>query len=295
MAASPPPFLKKCYNTYMKKIKLISWNVNGIRAWKEKEGVFEFIEKESPDIICFQETKAQPEQIEEYFSGDKNSLFNTGKKKHLSEYKYHILNSAEKKGYSSTAVFSKKKPVSHETKIKLKNGCLAEGRVITVEYDNFFLVNVYTPNSKSGLERLEYRYSEWDTAFLLHMKQLERKKPVIVCGDLNVAHQEIDLKNPSSNKTTKTKPGNAGFTDKERERFQDFISAGFIDTFRFLHPEEIKYSWFSYRAMARERNTGWRIDYFLTSASLKTQIIEADVHFKVTGSDHSPVSLIIKI
>lgn len=276
-------------------MKIISWNVNGIRAWKEKEGVFEFLEKESPDIICFQETKAQPEQIEEYFSGDKNSLFDTGEQKHLSEYKYHILNSADKKGYSSTAVFSKIKPVSHETKMNLPEGCLREGRVITVEYDKFYLVNVYTPNSKQELTRLDYRYTEWDKSFLFHMKQLEEKKTVIVCGDLNVAHQEIDLKNPQSNKTTKTRPGNPGFTDKERERFQDFLDSNFIDTFRYLHPEEIKYSWFSYRAMARERNTGWRIDYFLTSDSLKGKIKAAEVHSEVTGSDHSPISLDIKI
>ncbi len=282
-------------NKNKKKIKFISWNVNGIRAWKDKDGVFEFLEKEKPDIICFQETKAQPEQIEEYFSGDKKKLFDNGKKKYLSDYKYHILNSAEKKGYSSTAVFSKIKPISYETKIKLPKGCLNEGRVITAEYDDFYLVNVYTPNSKSELERLEYRYSEWDKAFLLHMKQLEKKKPVVVCGDLNVAHEEIDLKNPSSNKTTKTRPGNAGFTDKERERFGDFLNAGFIDSFRYLHPDDIKYSWFSYRAMARERNTGWRIDYFLISNSLKESILKAEVFSKITGSDHSPVMLKIKI
>lgn len=276
-------------------MKIISWNVNGIRAWKEKEGVFDFLEEKNPDIICFQETKAQPEQIEEYFSGDKNNLFDNGDKKYLSEYKYHILNSAEKKGYSSTAVFSKLKPVSHETKISLPEGCLNEGRVITVEYDDFYLVNVYTPNSKPELERLKYRYEEWDKVFLLHMKQLEKKKPVIVCGDFNVAYQEIDLKNPQSNKTTKTKPGNAGFTDQERERFGDFLNAGFIDTFRYLHPEEIKYSWFSYRAKGRERNTGWRIDYFLVSDSLKEKIKAANVYSEVTGSDHSPISLSIKI
>ena len=278
----------------MKKIKFISWNVNGIRAWKEKEGVFEFLEKENPDIICFQETKAQPEEIEKYFSPE-NKLFDDEDKKYFSEYKYHFLNSAERKGYSSTAVFSKIKPISYEAGLPTLKECLNEGRVQTLEFENFYLVNVYTPNSKGDLSRLDYRYNEWDKAFLSHMKELEKKKAVIVCGDLNVAHQEIDLKNPQSNKTTKTKAGNAGFTDKERERFGDFLEAGFIDTFRYLYPNKIKYSWFSYRMRGRERNSGWRIDYFLVSQSLKKNILAAEVYSEITGSDHSPVMLEIKI
>ena len=251
------------------------------------------MENENPDIICFQETKAQPEQIEEYFSSE-NKLFGEGEVK-FSEYKYHFLNSAERKGYSGTAIFSKIKPINYEIGLPTLKECLNEGRVQTLEFEKFFLVNVYTPNSKHELTRLEYRYQEWDKAFLKHLKNLEKKKPVIACGDLNVAHQEIDLKNPQSNKTTKTKPGNPGFTDQERERFGDFLKAGFIDTFRFLYPEKIKYSWFSYRAMARERNVGWRIDYFLVSKSLKKDILEAEVHSEIYGSDHTPISLKIKI
>ena len=276
-------------------MKIISWNVNGIRAWKDKEGVFEFLENENPDIICFQETKAQPEQIEEWFSGDKNSLFENGEEKHLSDFPYHFLNSAEKKGYSGTAIFSKIKPEKIDFGLPTLKECLKEGRVITAEFEKFYLVNVYTPNAKPDLSRLELRYQEWDKAFLKHIKNLEKKKQVIVCGDLNVAHQEIDLKNPQSNKTTKTKPGNAGFTDQERERFGDFLKAGLIDTFRYLYPDKVKYSWFSYRFKARERNAGWRIDYFLISESLKDKLIDSKIFDKVTGSDHVPIELEIDI
>lgn len=260
-------------------MKIISWNVNGFRAWNQKEGALEFInEVEQPDIFCLQETKAQPEQID-------TSLF--------PDYPYSYLHSAEKKGYSSTAVFSKIEPVKvwygmdHSP---IEN----EGRIINAEFDDFILVTVYTPNSKNDLARLALRYNDWDTAFLKHLKKLEKKKPIIICGDLNVAHTPIDLARPDANKTTKRKPGSAGFTDQERERFADFLNAGFIDSYRELYPEKIQYSWWSYRAFARDRNVGWRIDYFLTSAKLKEEIKDAIIYDQTTGSDHCPVGIILK-
>jgi exodeoxyribonuclease-3 len=260
-------------------MKIISWNVNGFRAWNQKEGALEFINKvERPDIFCLQETKAQPEQID-------TTLF--------PDYPYSYLHSAEKKGYSSTAIFSKTEPI--KVWHGMNNSPIEnEGRIINAEFDNFILVTVYTPNAKPDLARLALRYQEWDLAFLVHLKNLEEKKPVIICGDLNVAHTEIDLARPDGNKTTKTKPGSPGFTDQARERFSDFIQAGFIDSFRALYPEKIQYSWWSYRAFARDRNVGWRIDYFLTSSHLKEKIKDAIIYDQVTGSDHCPVGIILK-
>lgn len=268
-------------------MKIISWNVNGFRAWVQKKDSFNFLKKEKPDIFCLQETKAQPEQISETIE---NSKLN---KKIFDQYKYQYFNSAEKKGYSGTAVFAKQKPLSTEYGLSTlsKKERDLEGRAITLEFKNFFLVNVYTPNSKSGLERLKYRYDLWDKAFLKHLKKLEKKKPVVICGDLNVAHEEIDLKNPQANKTTKTKPGNAGFTNQERERFSDFLRAGFVDTFRFLYPKKIIYSWWSYRFNARKNNAGWRIDYFLISSLLKNKLKKAKVFDQTHGSDHCPVGI----
>lgn len=260
-------------------MKIISWNVNGFRAWNQKEGALEFINSlEQPDIFCFQETKAQPEQID-------TSLF--------LDYPYSYLYSAEKKGYSSTAIFSKTEP----TKVwyGMDDSPIAnEGRIINAEFNDFILVTVYTPNSKNDLARLNLRYDYWDTAFLKHIQKLEKKKPVIVCGDLNVAHTPIDLARPDANKTTATKPGSAGFTDQERERFSDFLSAGFIDSFRHLYPEKVQYTWWSYRAAARARNVGWRIDYFLTSPLLESKIKDAIIYDHVTGSDHCPVGIVLK-
>ncbi len=283
-------------------MKIISWNVNGIRAWIQKEGTVEFIEEqESPDVFCVQETKAHKEQIDEFFEDSETSLFDSVNKniqtgKLFPSYKYHYWNSAERKGYSGTAIFSKKEPtnVFYGLGYTEKKDGDNEGRVITLEFEKLFLVNVYTPNSKPMLERVDYRYDVWDKAFLKYLKKLEKKKQVVVCGDLNVAHKEIDLKNPQANKTTQNNPGNAGFTDKERERFGDFLKAGFIDTFRFFHPDTIRYSWWSYRFNARKNNSGWRIDYFLVSQGLKNKIKKADIYDKVLGSDHAPVVLELK-
>ncbi len=267
-------------------MKLISWNINGIRAWAQKEGTLNFLKKEKADIICFQETKAQTNQIEELLKKKENKFFN--------KYHFHHWHSAEKKGYSSTGIISKTEP------IKIWKGMdnspiENEGRIINAEFKKFILVNVYTPNAKGDLSRLPLRYEKWDKVFLKHLKKLEKKKPVIVCGDFNVAHKEIDLARPDGNKTTEKKPGYAGFTDQERERFSDFLQAGFIDSFRFLHPEKIQYSWWSYRAGSRERNVGWRIDYFLTSKNLKLKIHEAKIYDQVRGSDHCPIGLELNI
>jgi len=258
-------------------MKIISWNVNGYRAWQNKDGAIEFINEEKPDVFCLQETKAQPDQIDA-------GLF--------PEYQYVYKNSAERKGYSSTAMFSKTEPlnVTYGIGHELDN----EGRVITAEFKDFYLVTVYTPNSKHDLSRLMIRYNEWDKVFLKHLKKLEKKKPVVACGDLNVAHTEIDLANDKANQTTKTKPGNPGFTDQERERFGDFLKAGFIDTFRHLYPEKIQYTWWSYRAFARDRNIGWRIDYFLISEKLTKKLKDAVIYDQTKGSDHCPVGINIK-
>ncbi|MDD3694013.1 MAG: exodeoxyribonuclease III [Candidatus Pacebacteria bacterium] len=260
-------------------MKIISWNVNGIRAWQEKEGTLSFISQESPDILCFQEIKAREEDM------------NLGL---FAEYQHVVINSAEKRGYSGTAVFSKIQPLSIAYGIK-NSTYDTEGRVITMEFENFFLVNVYTPNSKPDLSRLDFRYDNWDREFLKHLKKLETKKPVITCGDFNAAHTNIDIARPDANRTTSTKPGTAGFTDKEREGVSNLIGAGFIDSYRALFPEKIQYTWWSYRAFARERNVGWRIDYFFVSSSLKEKLQSATIHDGIKGSDHCPISIQIKI
>ena len=250
-------------------MKLISWNVNGIRACVQK-GFLDFFKEEDADIFCIQESKLQEGQIELELTG------------------YHqYWNYAEKKGYSGTAVFTKKEPLSVSYGLGIEEHD-KEGRVIACEYEDFYLVTVYTPNSKSELERLDYRMI-WEDEFRTYLKRLEEAKPVIVCGDLNVAHQEIDLKNPKSNRK------NAGFTDEERGKFTELLGAGFIDTFRYFYPEtEGIYSWWSYRFKAREKNAGWRIDYFCTSESLKDRLVSAKIHTEIFGSDHCPVELIIK-
>ena len=257
----------------MNKIKMVTWNVNGIRACIKK-GFVKSMESINPDIICIQETKAHPEQVDEI----------------LPEYQYKYWNSAEKKGYSGTAIFSKIKPINiiyGMTEYIEDN----EGRLITLEFNNYYLVTVYTPNSKRDLSRLKYRHENWDPSFLKYVKNLEKHKPVIFCGDLNVAHNEIDLANPSTNKTKNSFPGNAGFTNQERERFQDIINANFIDTFRFFHKEAEHYTWWSYMRQARERNIGWRIDYFCISNILKKNLTSSLIFNKIMGSDHAPILL----
>ncbi|MBT3407437.1 exodeoxyribonuclease III [archaeon] len=256
-------------------MKLISWNVNGIRAVLKK-GFMDFLKTENPDVLCIQETKARPEQVDMNLVG----------------YDHKYWNSAEKKGYSGTAIFSKIKPLNVTYDID-NDDHKSEGRAITVEFDNYYLVNVYVPNSKRGLLRLVDR-QEWDKALLLYLKKLEEKKPVILCGDLNVAHKEIDIKNAKSNMTTATKPGNAGFTDQERLGFSNFMDAGLIDTFRQFHPDEPdNYTWWSYMFNARTNNVGWRIDYFLASKSLKDRLKDAFILPDVLGSDHCPVGILI--
>lgn len=251
-------------------MKLLSWNVNGIRAVMKK-GFMDFVYDFDPDILCIQETKMQEGQAEVPLEG------------------YHqYWCSADRKGYSGTAVFTKGKPlsVSYGLGIDLHDH---EGRLITCEYENFYLVNVYVPNSQNELKRLDYRM-EWEDDFLSFLKGLENSKPVIACGDFNVAHKEIDLKNPKSNR------GNAGFSDEEREKMSALQDAGFIDTWRYFNPDlEGVYSWWSYRFRARENNAGWRIDYFLVSESLKDLLSSADILTDVYGSDHCPVALDINI
>ena len=251
-------------------MKLVSWNVNGYRAVLNK-GFKEFFDSIDADIFCLQETKMQEGQADMNFEG------------------YNVyLNCAEKKGYSGTAIFSKKKPLSVNYGIGIKEHDL-EGRVITLEFEKFYMVNVYTPNSKRELERLDYRMI-WEDEFRNYLKKLEKNKPVIVCGDMNVAHEEIDLKNP------KTNHHNAGFTDEERQKMTCLLNSGFIDTFRYLYPDKTDaYSWWSYMGHAREKNVGWRIDYFLVSDSLKNKIEEAEILDQVLGSDHCPVTLKIKL
>ncbi|MCD7714995.1 MAG: exodeoxyribonuclease III [Lachnospiraceae bacterium] len=250
-------------------MKLISWNVNGLRACVQK-GFTEYFEQADADFFCLQETKLQEGQI------------------NISLRPYQYWNYAEKKGYSGTAIFAKKEPMSVAYGIGMEEHD-HEGRVITLEYETFYLVTVYTPNSKDGLARLPYRM-EWEDAFLAYLKGLEEKKPVIFCGDLNVAHEEIDLKNP------KTNHKNAGFTDEERGKFSDLLHSGFTDTFRYFYPEqEGIYSWWSYRFHAREKNAGWRIDYFCVSDCLRDRLLDAVIHTEVFGSDHCPVELTIDI
>ena len=250
-------------------MKLVSWNVNGLRACMNK-GFEDFLAKSDADVICVQETKMQREQAEFVFPGY-----------------VEFWNSAEKKGYSGTAVFSKTEPlkVTYDLGIAEHDH---EGRVITLEYPDFYLVNVYTPNSKRELERLAYRM-EWEDAFQDYVVKLDKTKPVIICGDLNVAHEEIDLKNPQSNHH------NAGFTDEERGKMTQFLSRGFLDSFRYLYPDKTNiYSWWSYMFHARDNNAGWRIDYFLVSEKLKAKIKYAEIYTDVLGSDHCPIGLILK-
>jgi len=246
-------------------MKFISWNVNGIRA-VIKKGFYDFVKAYNPDILCIQETKAHPEQVDLV----------------LSDYPYQYWNSAEKKGYSGTAIFSKVEPLSINYGMGITKHDL-EGRVITAEFKDYFLVTVYTPNSKRELLRLDYRQKEWDVDFLKHLKELEKKKPVVFCGDLNVAHKEIDLKNPKTNRR------NAGFTDEERMGFDNYINAGFIDTFREFEKGEDHYTWWSYMFQARSRNIGWRIDYFCISKELYSILKNAYILKDVMGSDHAPV------
>ncbi|MGX6591771.1 exodeoxyribonuclease III [Cetobacterium ceti] len=250
-------------------MKLTSWNVNGLRAIVGKNFLDYFRESNS-DIFCLQETKLQEGQI------DLNP-----------EGYYSYWNYAVKKGYSGTAVFTKIKPISVTYGLNIEEHD-QEGRVITLEFDDFYLVNVYTPNSQTELARLDYRMT-WDDAFRNHLVELNSKKGVVVCGDLNVAHKEIDLKNPKTNKK------NAGFTQEERDKFSELLNAGFIDTFRYFHPDTIEvYSWWSYRFSARSKNAGWRIDYFLASENMKDRLLEANIKTDILGSDHCPVELILK-
>ena len=249
-------------------MKFISWNVNGLRACEGK-GFSDVFRRLDADFFCLQETKMQPGQLDLAFEGYES-----------------YWNSADKRGYSGTAIFTRHKPLGVEMGMGIDVHD-HEGRVITLEMDDFYLVTVYTPNSQDGLKRLEYRMS-WDDAFRSYLKRLDKTKPVIVCGDMNVAHEEIDIKNP------KTNHHNAGFTDEERGKFTDLLACGFTDTFRYLYPDDVQYSWWSYRFQAREKNVGWRIDYFLTSDRLKPAIESASIHTAVMGSDHCPVELIIK-
>lgn len=250
-------------------MKLISWNVNGLRACVQK-GFLDYFKEVDADIFCLQETKLQDGQIDLKLDGY-----------------YDYWNYAEKKGYSGTAIFSKIKPINCTYGINIEEHD-KEGRVITLEFDDFYMVTVYTPNSKEKLARLDYRM-EWEECFKSYLKGLDEKKPVIVCGDMNVAHTEIDLKNP------KTNTKNAGFSPEERNKFTELLSAGFIDTYRYFYPDkEGIYSWWSYRFKAREKNAGWRIDYFCVSERFKDRLVSADIHTTVMGSDHCPVELTIK-
>lgn len=251
-------------------LKFISWNVNGLRACYDK-GFADAFNRLETDFFCLQETKMQEGQLDVQFEGYQS-----------------YWNYAEKKGYSGTAIFSKVKPLSVTYGLGIEEHD-HEGRVITLELESYYLITVYTPNSQEELRRLDYRM-KWDDDFRAYLKKLEEKKPVIVCGDLNVAHKEIDLKNPKTNRK------NAGFTDEERAKFTTLLESGFTDTFRYFYPEqEGIYSWWSYRFKAREKNAGWRIDYFLTSDSLKDKLRGAQIHTDILGSDHCPVELTIEL
>lgn len=249
-------------------MKLISWNVNGLRACVQK-GFLDFFNEIDADVFCIQETKLQAGQIELALPGY-----------------FQYWNYAEKKGYSGTAVFTKEEPISVTYGLGIEEHD-KEGRVITLELADFYIVTVYTPNSQDELKRLAYRM-EWEDAFRAYLKKLEEHKPVVVCGDMNVAHKEIDLKNPKTNRR------NAGFSDEERGKFTELLEAGFIDTYRYFYPDaEGMYSWWSYRFRAREKNAGWRIDYFCVSKALKDRLLDARIHTQVMGSDHCPVELVI--
>lgn len=256
-------------------MKIFSWNVNGVRAVINKGAFGAFIAKYQPDILCLQETKAKQGQVEV----------------DLPEYE-EIWNSAERPGYAGTAIFTKVKPMSVQywlpSSVAMRDSFgdpLTEGRVLTVEYGDFYLVNVYTPNSKTDLARLGLRYKKWDREFLEYLKELEKTKPVVACGDFNAAHTEIDLARPKVNRHS------AGFTDEEREGIGNIIDAGFIDTFRELHPDVQRYTWWSYWGHARENNVGWRIDYFFISEDLKSRLKSAEIYEDVMGSDHCPVAI----
>ena len=247
------------------KMKFISWNVNGLRACVGKDFENQFKELDA-DFFCLQETKMQEGQLDLQFEGYES-----------------YWNYAEKKGYSGTAIYTKHKPlnVSYGMGVEEHDH---EGRIITLEYDQFYLVTCYTPNSQTELKRLDYRMT-WEDDFRKFLKSLDAKKPVVICGDLNVAHEEIDIKNPKTNRR------NAGFTDEEREKMTVLLTDGFTDSFRYLHPDEVTYSWWSYRFKAREKNAGWRIDYFLVSDRIKEQITEAKIHTEIMGSDHCPIEV----
>ena len=250
-------------------MKLISWNVNGLRAIVKKN-FMEFFEEIDADIFCLQEIKLQEGQIDLELEG----------------YEQYF-NYAEKKGYSGTAIFTKFKPISVQYGIGIEEHD-KEGRVITIELEDYYVITVYTPNSQTKLARLDYRM-KWENDFRDYLKNLEKSKPVVVCGDLNVSHKEIDLKNPKTNRK------NAGFSDEEREKMTNLLDSGFIDTYRYFNPDkEGVYSWWSYRFNARKNNAGWRIDYFLTSKELEDRLISADIHTETLGSDHCPVELVLK-
>lgn len=249
-------------------MRFISWNVNGLRACVGK-GFKEYFAQAGADFFCLQETKMQEGQLDIEFPGYKS-----------------YWNYAEKKGYSGTAVFTKHEPLSVAYGIGIEEHD-HEGRVITLEMQDLYLVTVYTPNSQDGLKRLDYRM-RWEDDFAEYLKKLDAVKPVIVCGDMNVAHEEIDLKNPKTNRRS------AGFTDEERDKFTALLSSGFIDSWRHQHPDEVKYSWWSYRFHAREKNVGWRIDYFLTSSRLEPKIVSTEIYSEVMGSDHCPVEIVIE-
>ena len=253
------------HSTLLQKMRFISWNVNGLRACVGKDFENQFKELDA-DFFCLQETKMQEGQLDLQFEGYES-----------------YWNYAEKKGYSGTAIYTKHKPlnVSYGMGVEEHDH---EGRIITLEYDQFYLVTCYTPNSQTELKRLDYRMT-WEDDFRKFLKSLDAKKPVVICGDLNVAHEEIDIKNPKTNRR------NAGFTDEEREKMTVLLNDGFTDSFRYLHPDEVTYSWWSYRFKAREKNAGWRIDYFLVSDRIKEQITEAKIHTEIMGSDHCPVEV----
>ena len=249
-------------------MKFISWNVNGLRAVAGKGFADVFVELDA-DFVCLQETKLQEGQIDLQFPG-------------FTSY----WNYAEKKGYSGTCIYTRQEPLGVSNGLGIPKHD-AEGRVITLEMPDFYLVNVYTPNSQDGLRRLDYRM-QWEDAFRAYLGSLKERKGVIVCGDMNVAHEEIDLKNPATNHF------NAGFSDEERDKMTELLASGFTDSWRFQHPDEAKYSWWSYRMAARERNVGWRIDYFLVSDGLRDRIVSTDIHNLIYGSDHCPVELVLR-
>ena len=246
-------------------MRFISWNVNGLRACLQK-GFLDFFNQADADFFCLQETKLQPDQISLELPGYEQ-----------------FWNSAEKKGYSGTAIFTKHAPLTVRYGIGVEE-LDHEGRLITLEYPAFYLVTCYTPNAQDGLKRLDFRM-QWEDAFRNYLQDLDRTKPVIACGDLNVAHEEIDLKNPATNH------GNPGFSDEERGKFTELLAAGFLDSFRDQHPDQVAYSWWSYRMRARERDVGWRIDYFVASRRLRDQILSTTIHSDIFGSDHCPVGL----